>query len=353
MLLAVLLLASGFASAQEHTVSLTGGWTRPPNAPMEMCSPTYGVDLAASWRTLHEDSHRARCEVGVKANFAYIPNDVAGQRFGLSGYVTTPFPALDRWLAPCSLSLQIGTGLGIYTKPKELTGDERNGFIGSFVNCVLDMGPVLVVPIKDNALVIGAKFVHNSNGYLKKPNVGLNYLQGELGWRFSPRMGSHKADADTLWMRSLYDARTAPFVLLAPGFTVPRDSRATNDIFYPAYTFLMGWRYAYQHCRSIGLALDLAYNFADNYANDLEGAENPFPMFVGLSALHETHWGPVSLRLGLGYYVWESFPDSRLYERVGVFYHFGKEARHALGISIKANSTHADFIEWSYCFDLL
>lgn len=356
--LACMLILSAFSAtlfAQQYTFSMTGGWGIPfaPPFPDVECG-TVGADWAVSWPAIHEESHRHPCEVGLKGNATFIPGGVAGDRLGIEGFVTTPFPYIDKFIGPCSLALQLGSGLGFYTRPKDFTHDSRNKFIGSCVNCVIDIGPVLTIPTDDDhAVVLGAKFVHNSNGYLHKPNVGLNYLQGEVGWRFSPAEGRHRAHADTVRFSKRYDARTAPFISIAPGVTVPRHDRAGNGVFRPAYTLQVGYRYAYQPCRSMALSLDMAYNFADNYSYELSGEKPPLPLFLAVAGTHETHWGPLSLRLGLGYYVWESFPDSRLYERVGLFWHFGKDARCAAGLAIKANSTHADFIEWTWCYDLL
>ncbi len=355
---AILLLALGCLMgyegwAQEKTISLTGGYTLPLSEPHEyIIGPTMGADVTMAWPTLHAEGHRAPYLMGLKANFAYIPRGIAGHRIGLSGYVTTPIVVLNRWIAPADLSLQIGAGLGLYTNPKERSNDPHNDFVGSYLNSVLDFGLVYTQPIGHaGSVVLGAKFVHNSNGYLVKPNQGLNYLQGELGWKLAPNQRSERS-YDTLVFDHRYDARTGGFLLLAPGITVPRHKLAQNGELYPAYTVQLGWRYAYQRCRSMAATVDFAYNFADNYKYYLEGTEPPLPLFIGLTAMHETHWGPISLRLGLGYYVYESFPDSRLYERVGVYYHYGRKWRQVVGLAIKANSTHADFIEWSWGIDL-
>ena len=333
------------------TVSATGGWLCGPRSYIQ-CG-TAGADVAWSWPVVHSDGHREPYTYGIKLNYARIPQGIAGDRLGLSGFATTPLAALNRITAPVDVSFQLGTGLGFYTRPYERTHDDANDFIGSYVNCVIDFGPVVTIPVHEGAIVMGAKFVHNSNGYLRKPNVGLNYLQGEVGWRLP--LHGHKPGntaTDTLRFSRRYDAHTGPFVTLAPGFSVPRHDQAGNDVFFPAYTLQLGWRYAYQPCRSIGLATEFAYNFADDYGCIIHNETRPFPMFVSLAAMHETHWGPLSLRMGLGYYVWQSFPDGRIYERVGVFYNFGSQATQSVGIAIKANTYHADFIEWSYSFDI-
>ena len=354
MIFMVLMAVTLTAAAQQYTISATGGYTLPFAPPQDYTKcPTAGLDFTMAWPTVHTEGHRDAYLVGLKANFTVIPQGVAGHRIGLGGFATTPFSFINRHIAPCDLSLQLGSGLGFYTQPKEFTHDDYNDFIGSFVNCVIDFGPVFTVPFRNgSALQVGAKFVHNSNGYLKKPNQGLNYVQGELGWRLAPTAKQRLEGPDTLRHGGENDARTAPFVTLAPGLSVPRDYRAQNNEFYPAYTLQVGWRYAYQSCRSMGLTLDACYNFADDYEYYIADAPSPLPVFVGVTGQHETHWGPVSLRLGVGYYLYQSFPDGKIYERVGLFYHFDKQLHHSVGLAIKANSVHADYIEWSWTIDL-
>lgn len=343
---------------QYYTFSLTRGWNFSPNSWEKYIEcPTTGADFSVSWDAVHPENGRRPYRLGLKANFAWIPQGIAGHRGGVSGFATTPLAsirpsAFGLDLPGGNLSAEIGAGFGFYTKPWEQTHDDKNTFIATYLNCVMDFGLVYTQPIGGaGALVVGAKFVHNSNGFLAKPNQGLNYLQGELGWQI-PARAQKQGLSEPIRYGERFDARTGGFLVIAPGMTIPRNENAKNGDFFPAYTVQFGWRYAYMKCRSIALSVDFAYNFADNYEYILAGEPTPFPMFVALAATHETHWGPLSLRMGVGYHIIESFPDSRLYERVGVFYHFPGKVHQFAGISIKANSTHADFIEWSYGIDL-
>lgn len=355
LLTTVMLLIQAIpAFAQQHTASLTSGWNYSPNSwERYIEGPTYGLDYTWEWEGVHAQNHRAPFLMGLKANMAYAPNGIAGNRYGASAFVTTPFVLVNRILYPGDLSLQLGGGLGIYPRPWDRTQDPLNSFIGGYLNAVIDVGLVYSQPIsKAGALVFGAKFVHNSNGMLCMPNQGLNYVQGELGWRFKGKKEAESGKRSTLEVSEKDDARTGGFVMLATGFSVPRNELAGNKELYPAYTVQFGWRYAYQHCRSIALCAEMAYNFADNFEYHLTGSPTPFPMFAGVSLMHETHWGPVSFRAGAGYHLFQSFPDGKVFERVGAFYHFGENSRQFAGVSIKANILHADFIEWSYGIDL-
>lgn len=330
--------------AQSPTVSLTDGWRLRHGAGDAFgLVPTSGIDLTVSWPAAHSDGHRKPWEWGFKANYASMPGGPAGDRFGLSVFATTPL-----WENQYArLSFQSGGGLGYLTRPYSKTLDARNIFIGSALNCVIDVGPVMEVKSTTGSLVLGAKFVHNSNGYLRKPNTGLNYAQFEMGWRMNNRR-----QRDTTTFSSKFDARTAAYVMVAGGISVPRDSRADNSTFLPGYTVQMGVRYAYQPCRAIAAGIDFTYNFAESYPYLQDGRQPPMALILGYAITHETYWGPVSLRLGLGLYPCDETIGEGLYERVGVFYNTYGRRHRFFGVSIKANYVHADFIEWTYGIDL-
>ena len=360
-IISVYILSTSNIFAQQYTVSATRGTIYLPDGWAELLGgATTGADVSVSWPVIHEQGHRLPYRMGLKANYAHIPNGIAGDRFNLSGFARTPLLSVTPFgPGPSShqageLSMEFGTGLGMYSKPLSYTRNFDNQYITTFLNCVIDLGLVYTQPVADKgALVLGGKFIHNSNGFFAKPNMGLNFWEAQLGWQFDSKPVT-MGEGRTLSFSEKYDARTGGFVAVAPGLNVPRSSLAHNGELSPAYTVQLGWRYAYQRCRSIALSMDLAYNFSDDYDLRKAGEPTPFPMFVALAATHETHWGPVSMRLGVGYHIIESFECKRLYERAGVFYNFfTRDGRHQFaGVAIKASFARADFIEWTYGIDL-
>ncbi len=321
---------------------------------------TFGAGLSVSWPAVHEQGHRMPWRMGLMADFTHIPNGIAGERAGLGGFVQSPIARIIPYIPGPSmlpageLALELCTGFGLYTKPLSYTHDEINHYISTPLNCMIDFGPVYTQPLcNGGAIVAGFKFVHNSNGFFAKPNMGMNFIQGELGWQFDPKVRKGR-ESRTLSFSEKYDARTSFFLMAAPGFNVPRSVNAHNGELAPAYTIQTGWRCAYQKCRAIELSLDWAYNFSDDYDYRLAGEKTPFPLFVAVAASHVTYWGPLSMRLGVGCHVIESFDCPRIYERAGVYYNFfSKSGRHQFaGIAIKASFVRADYIEWSYGIDL-
>lgn len=332
----LLLLAGCTLSAQERTISkTTGKLFAMPGWDKSIEAATLGVDLSISYPV--SQPGRKDYELGWKCNIAHIPYGPAGDRAGLSGFVTSPISD--------NLDFQLGTGFGAYTKPWQFTHDSNNKYISTCLNCVIDFGFVYSKRISDNnEMVIGAKFIHNSNGWIAKPNMGLNYVQVEVGYRIKDKKGRK------LHFDEKYNSRTCHFVVLSAGICVPETGSATNRDVRPAYCIQTGYKYAVQDRRSIGLSLDIGYNFSDNFSYRQEGKRPPFPMDLGVCTLYESDFGPVSARIGIGYHFVQQVDYKRIYERAGVY--FKLKNGDMAGLSVKARVARADFIEWGYIINI-
>lgn len=330
--LVILLFVSSVLGAQERTISKTEGKLfAMPGWDKSIETTSLGVDLCMSYPVVQ--TGRSDYEIGWKFNLTHIPYGPAGDRAGLSGFVTSPISE--------NLVFQLGTGFGTYSKPWQFTHDSSNKYISTHLNCVIDFGFVYSMELSDsNEMVIGAKFIHNSNGWIAKPNMGLNYVQTEVGYRVKNKKNRK------LHFDERYDSRSGPFVVLSAGVCVPATGLATNRDLRPAYCIQAGYMFAYQKRRSIGFSVDAGYNFAENFSYRAEHRTPPFPLGIGLCALYESDFGPVSARIGMGYYLYQSFDDKRFYERAGVYWKLpnGDKA----GLSVKARIARADFIEWGY-----
>ncbi len=374
MVLAVvqLLLVSPLHSQHHWTASLTSGYTVPNSSEWRYIADiSAGVDVAWSrpcvWLVHSPDTidppyHlRQPYELGVRGNFTFFPNAIAGQRIGLLGFISEPLLTFG---GGRQLRLEMGAGLAYYTKPYSRSHDEDNVFIGSALNCLIQCGLSYNRPLSDgSALVVAGKFNHSSNGYLVRPNKGLNYLQVELGYRFPHRTlpalpTSEWQLVDSTACRILSTAcrqEAYPghsfFVSYASGVVRTRTIKVPDRLYY-AYTGRMGWQYWFTPCRAVGANLDLTYNTTHTGVRNIEHDDYPLPFYVGLCANYETCFHRLSLHLALATYLLKSDQAyTSYYERVGLFYHFGDDVRrirHFVGVSIKAHGAHADFIEWHY-----
>lgn len=342
------LLIPSWVSAQNHSATFSMGRivaTAPDQRPAAMNS--YIFDYSISWRTSGSDYwkfyHRYP-DFGFRFSYAKMPHGIAGNRFGAVGFMQVPLrrPLLD-W--------SVGLGLSAYTQPYSLTANLSNGYIGSIVNCLIDLGLIYKVPIEEGgSLTLQGRFLHTSNGYLRKPNLGLNYWQLGLGYDLSPirsadvvaRGALHVADSVTCTFRP----ENHFFISYAPGIVQSRHK--LKDGYYYTYTSEAGYLRRFHPCHAWGANIDVMMN--GSHPEWLRARHEVPPLaYLGACALYEGFYGPMSIRLSIGMNITRSsLIYIPIYERVGLYYHFGKGDRHYAGLAMKAYMGHVDYLEWTY-----
>lgn len=294
---------------------------------------------------------------GIDISVCRNPCGVAGDRMGIQGYLEHSL-----W-QEAPIDFHMGLGLSCYTLPYSRTHNDLNRHIGSYLNCLIDIGFLYRLPMGDESKAsIGLKFLHSSNGYLKKPNNGLNYIQGEVGIAFpshqsEPVPSSNKQsfllDANPIFEQkdSAYDFRDIIYVSYAPSLVQSRHSLGTREHYY-AYTAQMGVLHKFHPCFAYGFNVDLMFNYSHkeqfNWYKDGFGMMK-IPFYIGAVGTFEIYYGPLSIRLSLGGTLLKStLVTIPYYERVGAYYHFGERLKQFAGISLKAYGGHIDYIEWTY-----
>lgn len=347
------------------------------------------VDLAWRQDWGYRDSNaffvllRKPYNMGFRGSFTYFPNDIAGERFGVGGFLQEPLLRVRRHLTlkgdtlqsavmDC-LSLDMGFGLAFYTNPFCRTPNPDNVFIGSYTNCLVQVGLSYGLHLPDlSQISLALRFAHSSNGYLRKPNKGLNYIELSVGYTLSnlnryPHTGARESRFDTLdkratWYMPVYNPDLWPsdkatfrggdlLLSYAPGLVMPRYSGARRKYFY-ANTARVGYLYRFSPARAAGATLDFTYNFSHTAVIAHHKEEYPLPFYVGLAAAYEASYHRLTIHTALAAYLMRSqHSTTPLYERVGLFYNFGDEThrlRHFVGFSLKSHMAHIDFIEWHY-----
>lgn len=350
-----------FAQPRAYQVSGLGGYTLPNNDDYGyIASCDFGVAFDAiwdfgtdsQWKSLRPDT-----QFGLRASFLYCDNPIAGHRFALESTMRNTI--FGRFNNQHKLQWLLNFGLSCFTNPYERTQNEENIFIGSYLNCMIDVGLDYRFGLSNgDAISLAFMLAHSSNGYLKKPNQGLNLLQLEFGYQFSNQQIHTERNARTLQSDLMIVNDNSQlnnshfFLSLSPAIVKARYPFSA-DPYYFAYTFQTGYLYALSDKRMVGASLDLMYNFSHSDIARSKGVDVPFPLYLGACADYETYWGPLSIRLAMGCYLHKSELESiPVYERVGAYYHFGKSLRQFAGISLKAHYAHVDYIEWTYGIEL-
>ena len=334
-LLLLLCLSVPGLRGQSLSLSLNGGYMMTNNSSYSCYNTaTYGGAVAVAWRPTGNAywQHFWRWpSFGVKGSYAHIVDSPAGDRVGLNGFVCAPLAKRWAW--------SLGLGLSAYTKPRSLTGDTNNIFIGSLVNCLIDVG--MAYRLTDR-LSLSAHLLHTSNGMLRRPNQGLNFLQVDITYHLSAE--NTQVPQDTLPLVMPAVPRWEWGLSLGPGTVMSRNPRIRG--YYGCYDLGVNYlRYA-SPVVAYGGTLDLWYNGADRPLLRMAGNPYTMPLYMSAMAMAELFCGPLSLRVGLGTVVMGSLQISiPYYERVALFYNFGHRYT---GISLNAHGGRVEFIEWTY-----
>ena len=366
-----LLLCTSVAKGQPHFVLSTAGCYTVPNSEewSYIADLGAGADVALqfpqAWCHLDDIGGvrplRYPYNMGIRSNFTYFPNAIAGHRITQSLYLQEHLWGWER----NNLMFEFDFGLAFYTNPYRRTPNPDNVFIGSYINCMIQVGLAYQHILHDNsALWLSAMFAHSSNGYLKKPNKGLNYLQLQLGYQLPHRLPDAEAlERDCrlrifdslcyIYLPIRYHSAAFPrhdlVVSYAPGFVRPR-SELMQDRFHYAYTARLGWQYHFNPVRAVGASLDITYNTTHDSLRVLDHDRYPLSFYAAIGLNYETTYNRLTLHLGLASYLLHSQQiRTPFYERVGLFYNFrsvDSPLRPFVGISLKAHSAHIDFIEW-------
>ena len=359
-----------------YTFSLAAGGTMANSAELDYThAADFGFVAAADWQMTGTEYWKRfwnHPRFGTHIEYLHTLDGVAGDRIALAFQMQNPVWRSKKTAAGLSHEVfwYTGAGLALFTEPYERTLDTLNKFIGSYLNCIFNLGAGYSLTLPDeSALTFSVRFSHSSNGYLKKPNKGLNYLLATAGYRLKPMRREpivNENRADSLDFDEAADLQLdagltefKPPMLhriwgsFAPAVVQSRYIAATKD-YYFAYTGQIGYAFYLNPCIGFGVNLDMMYNnsHTERLYNEFQ-RKKAKPPYLGVAVTFEPRWGIMSVRLSVGYYVRRDETVSiPMYERLGVFFHFGKKINQFAGVTIKAHAAHADYIEWHYGFEL-
>ena len=340
-------MASVCAVAQptHYEVEATTGYLLPVN--YDNYTPTNGLSVNVLWQqTGDEDWKRFWHQpfFGLHLGFAHLQHNIVGERLEAGAVV--------RSVIYKRLMLDYRLGLSFYTNPYSRSHNDENRYIGSYVNALLAASVRYEWPLRSGArIALGAGIVHSSSGYLSSPNLGLNYLQGDLGICLpskAQRQATTNVADDAQDINDSFKVSIRPFISVAPGLVRSRnDENPDSRKYYFAYT-LQGGAIAHLHpCFSVGADADMMYN----YAHLTEVQSDDYHVYFGASVFGEGHWGPITLRASVGHYLdYYWLNREQIYLRGGAYYNITQRQR--IGAAMKLHYGHIDYIEWTYMIEL-
>lgn len=296
------------------------------------------------------------------------------------GDVVTLYGRFDRSLvnagrrltAGYSLGMGIGYALSCYDKTCHID----NELIGTHLNIFFTAALWLRYRITPYASIeAGADFAHHSNGALYRPNKGANYLGPYVSLIYTPGyQSSSSGQSSPRTPESQTSLSVQPLSLyleLTPGigaktlnedwqrtqfYTEPGASDYRTDKFpvYAALSFQTSLMCRYARRFASGIGIDLFHGTYASKVRRLEQAEQEqprriSPWSVGMALRHQAHFGRLSVRMGIGFYLFRRMGtaaravETPYYEHIGLFYSLTRHTGPAIGISVFAHKTKADF----------
>lgn len=262
-----------------------------------------------------------------------------GDAVGLVPYLTLPFTHGDR----LTFGLRIGWGIGWIAKPYDRRENTQQIAVGSSLNTVVQLMPELRYQRQRLAITTGLAIDHWSNGCVKQPNLGLNFLSLSLGASYAlaplPSTPASLAFDSTAYERS----RREFSVVGALGMN--ESGRPLNGQ-YSVYSLSgdASWRVGLKG--SLGTGVDVFNKGNLSTVHDgLEGDPRSAFTQLGLHGSGALLMGRGELLMHFGAYVHTPVPEERpVYQRFGVRYRIG---RHLLAsICLKTHFTTADHWEF-------
>lgn len=334
----IVMLTSSLSAQYSHwEIGVNGCYSMPNNFNMmEYATGAAGMDVTWLKRSVGDEYwqlYRHYPTFGVRGSFLYIPGAIYGHRFGIEGLVRAPLGK--------RLDYNIGFGLSAFTRPQYFTGDAENIFISSVVSCLIDVGLNYRVGEK---LVFNASMLHSSNGMLLRPNKGLNILQFGVAVKLG---NEYERTLDWIHARERITDATPERnhewgVAFSGGTVMSRDE--SDEGYHFCYDLSLYYQRYVTPVFAYGGALDFWYNNDD--ASGAGAYAYSLPLYFSAMGVMEFFWGPISLKAGVGPVLLGSYHiDLPIYERVGVYYNFG---RNFTGVALNAHLGRIEFIEFTF-----
>lgn len=327
--------------------------------------PTFTLGLRFNYN--HDVTmHRKAEDWGEKLEVDYTTH--LGNFITLYGRFDRPLWHNNRW----NLGYYLGGGVGYAFTFYDTDHHVDNELIGTRLNIFFTGGFYIDYLFSKNwGIETGLDFSHHSNGALDRPNKGANYLGSYVGLKYMP---DNSGDVKSL-RRSSY---TRPWLErpLYLEFSLGVGGKALNEVWnytqyntekddpqfrtdkfsvYGAVSLQTDLMYRYARRWASGVGFDVFYgSYADRVRKEERKRDNPrkvSPWSVGLALKHETFFDRLSVRVGIGGYLYREMGttaraiEMRYYERVGLFYKLSRATGLSAGFSVNAHKTKADFTE--------
>jgi len=310
-----------------------------------------GIDIRFEWRKVQNTFYNYLYRypsMGIGFSSLSYNSEQLGTPMGIYGFVEMPFRRKGIF-NKFYLSYFAQLGLGFLIKAYDPESNPMNQFVGSTLNSYIHLGFKANYRLSQRVSLVGTiGLKHFSNGALKKPNAGINYMPFGLGVKTNlgriqglPREKVLFPDLEKrgFWNLALYLGGKNY------EFGEPNYFRGGLGVNYL-------WEASYKY--RIGLGIDWFYGAGvkERWPNQKTGFfdANSFALVGSWEwKINEHLYAPIAIGV---YFNRSEFnqEESWFYERVGVRYRFDNNV--FTGIQIKAHKAKADFFELTFGYTI-
>lgn len=275
-------------------------------------------------------------------------SDIIGNPYALYGFVQTPVTPKEhsRW----SHDYRIGLGLSGNFNPYDEDNNPLNLVIGSKRNVFIDLAIRTQYRFHPKWRAgAGFAFHHFSNGALSLPNKGINLIPLTVSVNYQPGafIPYKRTELQPYSKKIVYDISYGAGIKQLDKNSHTRYFKTSLGLYaskHVSYKWRLGAGYDFFYSES-GRHKDIA----GNRAGKLESVVSGGPSFYVVHVLNNR----LTLNGNMGYYLHNQRFNGeikRVFVRAGARYYIYKDIN--AGVSIKAHSGKADFIEWTLGYTL-
>ena len=278
--------------------------------------------------------------IGLAAIHTRMANpEHIGDAIGLVPYIAMPFTHGQ----PLSFGMRIGWGMGWVTKPYDRRYNTQETAISTRLNAVVELMPELRYTRDRLSISTGLALNHWSNGSVKQPNLGLNFISLSIGASYA--LGPMPALSEPVLIDTAAFERPRREISVVGAYGINEGDRPFNGQ-YSVYSLSadVSWRTGLKG--SLGAGADL-FNKGNlsSVQPGLEGDPRLNFTQLGLHLSGALLMGRSELLFHFGGYVHTPVPDKApVYQRFGFRHRIGK---HLLAsVCLKTHYAAADHWEF-------
>jgi hypothetical protein len=304
----------------------------------------YGIELEfAKQQTNYSSWNQSSAYVKSGWALAYFnyDNSIVGYGVIASRFIEPQYRITNNLL----FLLKASIGAAYLSNPNDDVKNPTNYNYSLHLNPYLHIGAGLNLHLSKHAsIAFISNFHHISNGNIKQPNKGINWVTNALSFNYhlnNNLLPKYKRTYDDSWKNNKTELALGVLAVAHQGYNSKWQAERMS-----AFGVFAQVIKPFAHTNAVTAGADIVFN---NFRIDKTAEKPSSQTVIGIHAGHVFLLGKVRFSQQLGYAVYNklSFLES-FYHRWGIDYQLG--SHYSIGANLKANSDNADFFDLRFSY---